>query len=143
MSSDLPTWISGTALALSLASLGLSGFVAITNVRLTKTQKRMELLTRISEARIQYGELNRRYQSLSSQMMAVSPEMIDKLLKYKEYEKLTNGYYDFAAIADLSAAVSEELRHHVDSLLLHIASDNRRIDDWEKRIKAPEHKNRA
>lgn len=135
MATELTTLISGIALVVSVASLGISSFVAITNVRLTKKQKRMELLTRISEVRIQYGELNRRYQALCTQMKAITPEVLGNLLKYKEYEKLTSGYYDFVGTKDMSTTESEEWLHHIDSMLLHIASDIRRIDEWEKNQK--------
>ena len=134
MTANLPIWIAGAALVISLASLGLSGFVTRSNARLTKTQKQkqMELLTKLRQVHIKYSELNRRYAFVCSNFRAISADVSDKLLKYKEYEKLTNGYYDFVTTEDMSAAESEEWRHHIESMLLHIESDNHSIDDWEK-----------
>jgi hypothetical protein len=132
MATELPVWISSAALVVSLASFGVSAYVARINVRITKTQKRMELLTKLREVHIQYSELNRRYATLCKNFRSVPADLLEKLLKYKEYEKLTNGYYDFVADKDLSATEAEEWRHHIESMLLHIASDNRRIDEWEK-----------
>jgi hypothetical protein len=117
---------------ISLASLGLSGFVARSNARIAKTQKRMELLTKLREVHIQYSELNRRYATLCKNFRSIPADVLEQLLKYKEYEKLTNGYYDFVANKDLSATEAEEWRHHIESMLLHVASDNRRIDEWEE-----------
>ncbi len=132
MATEPTTWI---ALSISCLSLGVSGFVAVTNIRYTKVRRRMELLTRVYEARIQYGELNKRYQALCVQENVFTPEVLDNLLKYEEYEKLTSEYYNFVGAKDLSATESEKLIHHFDSLLLCIASDFQRIDELEKRKK--------
>lgn len=64
-SDEMTTWISGAALVISLASFGLSFYVFTRNARLTTQQKKMELLTRMREAQIQYSELNRRYNAFA------------------------------------------------------------------------------
>ncbi len=136
MTTDLPILISATALIISLAGFSLSAYVAITNAHLLKTQKRRDLLTRIKEAKIQYQELNQRYRDLASRMTYIKPDILDTLIQYREYEKLTQGHYEFVQSANLSAAKLEEIRHHIDGMILAIAADNRRIDDFEQKNKA-------
>lgn len=136
MAIDPPVLISSAALVVSVSGFALSAYVAVSNARLVRTQKRTELLTLIAEAKIQYKELNERYRNLASRMGAIPPNVLDTLIQYKEYEKLTQGHYEFVQDANLSAAKLEEIRHHIEGMILAIAADNRRIDDAEQKAKA-------
>ena len=133
---DSPVLISSAALIVSVAGFVLSAYVAVSNTRLVRTQKRTELLTRIAEAEIQYKELNERYRNLASRMGTIPANVLDTLIQYKEYEKLTQGHYEFVQDASLSVAELEEIRHQIDGMILAIAADNRRIDDAERKAKA-------
>ncbi len=136
MAIDPPVLISSAALVVSVSGFALSAYVAVSNARLVRTQKRTELLTLIAEAKIQYKELSERYRNLASRMGAIPPNVLDTLIQYKEYEKLTQGHYEFVQDANLSAAKLEEIRHHIEGMILAIAADNRRIDDAEQKAKA-------
>lgn len=135
-SDEMTTWISGAALVISLASFGLSFYVFTRNARLTTQQKKMELLTRMREAQIQYSELNRRYKRLCSLFRSIPPDVAEKLARYDKYEKDSGEYYKFAYSKRFRASELDEWQHHIDSMLLHIASDNRSIDEWEKKAQA-------
>ena len=65
-------------------------------------------------------------------MGAVSPKVLDSLLQFREFEKWTGGYIASVATKNLGEDELEEYRHPIESILLKIAADNRRIDDWEK-----------
>ena len=101
MAIEFPILISSAALIVSVAGFALSTYVAVANTRLMRTQKRTELLTRIAEAKIQYEELNKRYRNLASRMGMIPSNVLDTLIQYKEYEKLTQGHYKFVRDSNL------------------------------------------
>ena len=98
MASEIASW---TALAVSFASFGLSIYGFIRNTRLTTQQKKMELLTKMREVQIQYGEINRRLIELCSNLQSIPQDVAESVIIYDKFEKNSKEYYDFAYTAFL------------------------------------------
>ena len=133
MASEITIWISGTALAVSFASFGLSIYVFSRNARLATQQKKMKLLTKMREVQIQYGELNRRLIELCSNLQTIPQDVSESIIIYDNFEKLSNEYYDFVYDKSFSTYELDQWKHHIDSMLLHIAHDKKYIDEWKNK----------
>jgi hypothetical protein len=130
MASEIIPW---TALAVSFASFGLSIYGFIRNTRLTMQQKKMELLTKMSEVQIQYEEINRILIDLCSNLQTIPQDIAESVITYNEFKKNSNEYYDFAYKNKISDYNIDQWKHHIDSMLLHIASDKKYIDEWKNK----------
>ncbi len=124
-------WISIAALLVSLASFGLSLYVFYTNNRFLLAKTRSDLLTKIRETQNQYRELNHRYRSIAANAKRLTEKDIDMLVKYKEFENNTDSYYQTCRTGSHSAAELESVRHHIEGMLMSIAADMKRLDEWE------------
>jgi uncharacterized coiled-coil DUF342 family protein len=129
---NISSWISIIALMVSLASLGLSIYVFRANSQFLLAKTRSDLLTKIAEARTQYKELNRRYYSIAAGTKRLTTQNIEMLVEYKEFENNTDRIYKEVQTGQFSPAELEERRHSIEGMLLAIADDMRRIDEWEK-----------
>lgn len=128
---DVPAWVPIVALGSSLASLALSSHVMWTNKRFLAAKTKSDLLTKISEARVKYKELNRRYRQHANKSPRLTESDIQLLTEYSQFEKNTEQYYKDITTSTLSPAEMERYRHSIESMLLSIEHDFKICDEWD------------
>ena len=134
-------WFSVISLLVSLASLALSFHVMRSNGKFLLAKTRSDLLTKIQETRSRYNELNRRYRSLTAKAKQISAQGIASLAEFAQFEKNTERYYKEVQEKDYNATELEGIRHHIESMLVHIAADMKRFDEWEQKLDEISQKN--
>jgi hypothetical protein len=132
MAQPTPEWIPVTALALSVLSIGIALYVARWNFRLTRAQRRTDLLTKIVDLRLQYNRFNRRISDLKTHPPSNVSEELKRLLDndahFRNFEFQTEGYRRSILQSGFDAAALEDLRHPIEALLKQLEVDNERLD---------------
>jgi len=95
-------WIPEIALIISIASLVFSLYVFNSNIKVTMKIKRMELLTKMKEAQIEYNTLNCKYKNIYSNSNSLPTDLVNKLVMYDEYEKNIDKSYKYVYSHKLS-----------------------------------------
>jgi hypothetical protein len=132
MANPTPEWIPVTALAFSVLSIGIALYVARWNIRLTRAQRRTDLLTKIVDLRLQYNRFNRRISDLKthpqSNMSEELKSLLDSEAHFRKLEVQTEGYRRSILQSGFDAAALEDLRHPIEALLKQLEIDNERLD---------------
>ena len=134
-------WFSVISLLVSIASFALSFHVMRSNGKFLLAKTRSDLLTKIQETRSRYNELNQRYRTLTARSKQISAQNIASLAAFSQFEKNTERYYEKVQEKNYNVTVLEGMRHHIESMLIHIASDMKRLDEWEQKLDESSGKN--
>ena len=129
----VPAWVPISALFISLASLFVSIHVMWTNKQFLAAKTKSDLLTKISEAKLKYKELNRRYRKRANAASRLSEKDISLLAEYAQFEKNTEECYQHILNRSLSPAEMEDYRHRIEGMILSTEHDLKLCDEWDSK----------